>query len=116
VGVQVPLSAPNFKGLIRFGLDLIQLVNLVLDLMDPTTLNLVVSALAATLLTQSSAAMMTIQLRRASRISFGIYYVRVESLSVIPVALLRYQSPALKLFCAVQGNYCSAFRRQSHRL
>jgi hypothetical protein len=34
VGVQVPLSVPHFKRLIRFGLDLIQLVNLGLDLMD----------------------------------------------------------------------------------
>jgi len=34
VGVQVPLSAPHSKGLICFGLDLIQLVNSALDLMD----------------------------------------------------------------------------------
>ena len=33
MGVQVPLSAPFFKRLIGFGLDLIKLVNLVLDLM-----------------------------------------------------------------------------------
>ena len=33
MGVQVPLSAPHFKGLIHFVLDLIQLVNLILDLM-----------------------------------------------------------------------------------
>ena len=33
MGVQVPLSAPHFKRLIGFDLDLIQLVNLVLDLM-----------------------------------------------------------------------------------
>jgi hypothetical protein len=34
VGGQVPLSAPDSKRLMGFGLDLIQPVNLVLDLMD----------------------------------------------------------------------------------